>query len=93
MKLNEIYINNEDLFFATLRKYPFESSDSGSVFYSNEDCSSNIRIWHFGAITIINPNMHIRKLLQKLIKDNIIILDCPLEEFLDNLPNICDNRS
>lgn len=49
-----------------LKKYPFESSDSGSVFWSNRDCSNHIRIWfHNRKIFYNDPNNKILKMLKR----------------------------
>lgn len=49
-----------------LEKYPFESSDSGSIFWSNKDCSNHIRIWFYNReIQCNDENNHILKMLRK----------------------------
>lgn len=49
-----------------LKKYPFESSDSGSIFWSNRDCSKHIRIWfHNREIFCNDPNNKILKMLKR----------------------------
>lgn len=49
-----------------LEKYPFECSDSASIFWSNKDCSTHIRIWfHTREIYCNDQNNKILKMLQK----------------------------
>lgn len=49
-----------------LEKYPFECSDSASIFWSNKDCSKRIRIWfHTREIDCNDQNNKILKMLQK----------------------------
>lgn len=49
-----------------LEKYPFESSDSGSIFWSNKDCSNRIRVWFYNReIQCNDENNHILKMLKK----------------------------
>ena len=49
-----------------LEKYPFESSDSGSIFWSNKDCSNRIRVWFYNReIQCNDENNHILKMLKR----------------------------
>lgn len=49
-----------------LEKYPFECSDSASIFWSSKDCSTHIRIWfHTREINCNDQNNKILKMLQK----------------------------
>ena len=49
-----------------LKKYPFESSDSGSIFWSSQDCSTYIRIWfHSREISRNDKNNKILKMLKR----------------------------
>ena len=49
-----------------LKKYPFECSDSASIFWSNKDCSKYIRIWFDSREIVCNDdNNHILKMLKK----------------------------
>lgn len=49
-----------------LEKYPFECSDSASVFWHNRDCSKYIRIYfRTREICCNDPNNKILKMLQK----------------------------
>lgn len=56
--------DNVDL--SILEKYPFECSDSASIFWSNKDCSKYIRIWFYDReIDCNDDNNHILKMLKK----------------------------
>lgn len=49
-----------------LEKYPFECTDSASIFWSNKDCSKRIRIWfNTREIDCNDQNNKILKMLQK----------------------------
>lgn len=49
-----------------LKNYPFECSDSGSIFWSSKDCSTYIRIWfHSREISCNDKNNRILKMLKK----------------------------
>ncbi len=49
-----------------LEKYSFESSDSGSIFWSNKDCSKRIKIWFYNReIQCNDENNHILKMLKR----------------------------
>ena len=49
-----------------LDKYPFESSDSSSIFWSNKDCSKYIRIWFYNRkIQCNDENNRILKMLER----------------------------
>lgn len=55
-----------DLNIEVLKKYPFECSDSASIFWSNKDCSKYIRIWFASREIFCNdPNNKILKMLRK----------------------------
>lgn len=63
--MNEMKLkDNVDL--KELEKYPFECSDSASIFWNNQDCSKYIRIWfHTRKIYCNDQNNKILKMLQK----------------------------
>lgn len=49
-----------------LKKYPFECSDSASIFWSSKDCSTYIRVWfHDREISCNDKNNKILKMLKK----------------------------
>ena len=49
-----------------LKKYPFESSDSMSIFWSNRDCSKTIRVYFYNRKIYCNdPNNRILKMLKR----------------------------
>jgi len=53
-----------------LEKYPFESSDSGSIFWSNQDCSKYIRVWFYNRHIVTNDENNF--ILKKLIKADLV---------------------
>ena len=53
-----------------LEKYPFECSDSGSIFWSNRDCTKYIRVWYYNRHIDTNDDNNF--ILKKLIKDNLV---------------------
>ena len=59
-----------------LKKYPFESSDSGSIFWISKDCSTYIRIWFLSREISCNDKNN--KILKMLKKDGLV------EEVEDN---------
>ena len=49
-----------------LEKYPFECSDSSSIFWNNKDCSKHIRVYFDSReIKCNDENNHILKMLKK----------------------------
>jgi len=57
----------DDVDLKGLKEYPFECSDSGSIFWSNRDCSKYIRIWfHNREIQCNDSNNKILKMLKKM---------------------------
>ncbi len=46
----------DDISLEILRKYPFEGTDSASIFWSNKDCSKHIRIWFISRQIYCNDN-------------------------------------
>ena len=49
-----------------LEKFPFECSDSGSIFWNNKDASKYIRVWFCSRkIQCNDENNHILKMLTK----------------------------
>lgn len=57
---------NDNVDLKELEKYPFESSDSGSIFWSNKDCSNRIRVWFYNReIQCNDENNHILKMLKR----------------------------
>lgn len=72
MRLIDELVNNEEKFFKTLKKYPFECSDSGSYFYSSPNCDVYLRVWITGKITQVNENNVTRKIIKMMKSDGLI---------------------
>lgn len=59
-----------DVDLKELEKYPFECSDSGSIFWNNRECSKYIRVWFFSREIQCNDKNNF--ILKKMIKDGLV---------------------